>query len=82
MEVDPYHEAALVYIVFICDICHAILDGEKLPGVPHLPDDGWFEALGDEARRRGWRVEHSGAENPFDYSFLCPDCARTTPKHN
>ena len=78
MDDDPYHVAAFVSIILICDGCNTCIDGDELVGVPHYPEPGWDEAVGDEAKRRDWKVAHSGKENPFDYSVLCRDCASNT----
>jgi hypothetical protein len=76
---DPYHEAALLHIAFICDVCKAIaLESDELEGVPIYPDDGWDIALGNAAREWGWEIwEDDHAISGF--SIICPSFARTPP---
>ena len=77
---DAYRDAALIYCMLICDACPAehprTLELEELDGHLTYSDDGWENALGDEARRRGWRVEYS--DTPDGFLVLCPECAAKT----
>jgi hypothetical protein len=69
---DVYYDAALACITLICDECDANLDSEDLPeGQPRFKDSGYYLALGDEAFRRGWRIEYRD-----DFQVLCPECAK------
>jgi hypothetical protein len=65
-----YQEAAFVCTIFICDDCARILDTDDLS--PSYPNDGWINALADEALRGGWIVKDSDARV---FEFKCPDCA-------
>jgi hypothetical protein len=79
---DPYHDAAFICICLICDNCpdkcKSALESDELAGQPAYPTKGWDEALGNEARRRGWKIEYSGD----GFLILCPHCAKTAPPRN
>lgn len=71
---DPYHDAAFLLILIMCDHCEATLESDELEGVPTYPQDGWDIALGNAARERGWAIQENN-ESIFGYSVACPSCA-------
>jgi len=75
MESDAYRDAAFIYICLICDNCpdkcQSALESDELEGQPTYPEDGWDEALGMEAHRRGWRIEYTDQ----GFLVLCPQCS-------
>jgi hypothetical protein len=66
-----YYNAALVCITLICEGCGATLDPDKDlgPGVS-FESRGYYILLGDEAYRRGWKIDASD-----NYKATCPACA-------
>jgi hypothetical protein len=70
---DPYHDAAFLHILLMCDHCDATLNSDELSGVPTFPADGWDIALGDAARERGWIIQYD--ESAIGLSIACPSCA-------
>jgi len=71
---DPYHDAAFLFIAIICDHCDATLESDELQGVPTYPQEGWDVALGNAARELGWAIQEN-SESIFGYKVACPSCA-------
>jgi len=70
---DPYHEVAWMHTMLECDSCGALLDSDDIEGAPKYPDDGWYEALGNTARERGWDIREDD-HGIFGFAMICPSC--------
>jgi hypothetical protein len=68
---DPYDQVAVIYRVFMCEICNAFYDGNP-PIKQSLP----YHVVGQGARIAGWLVESLG----FDWRVLCPACRTRGPQ--
>ena len=75
---ERYWDAAFARVTLTCNQCAAKLASSDLSDGPTYPEQGWEVALGNEARRRGWKVSY--IEDGF--LILCPGCLRppTTEK--
>jgi hypothetical protein len=67
---EDYYNAAFVCITLICKHCRATLDpDEDLGPDVTFESEGYYILLGDEAFRRGWKIETDG-------EAICPACAK------
>lgn len=70
---QPYHDAAFLYLLLMCDRCDECLDPARDLGIESFDGNDWHILLGNEGHRRGWKIAEDSSPN--GYSILCPKCA-------